>query len=45
MRGGGGGIEETLLEDEELDGGAARTFPIFDQKTMWNSLTQDLIGS
>ena len=45
MRGGGGGIEETLLEDEELDGGAARTFPIFDQKTMCNSLTQDLIGS
>ena len=45
MRGGGGGIEETLLEDEELDGEAARTFPIFDQKTMCNSLTQDLIGS
>lgn len=45
MRGGGGGMEETLLEDVELDGEAARTFPIFDQKTMCNSLTQDLIGS
>ena len=45
MRGGGGGIEETLLEDEELDGEAAKTFPIFDRNTMWNSLTQDLIGS
>jgi len=45
VRGGGGGIEETLLEDEELDGEAARTFPIFDQKSMCNSLTQHLIGS
>lgn len=31
MSGGGGGIEATLLEDEELVGEAASTFPIFDR--------------
>lgn len=31
VRGGGGGIEVTLLEDEGFDGEAASTFPIFDR--------------
>lgn len=31
VRGGGGGIEVTLLEDEGFDGEAASTFPILDR--------------
>lgn len=31
VRGGGGGIAVTLLEDEGFGGEAARTFPIFNR--------------